>query len=317
MFRLLLWLLFLPAAVLENATVDDEALVLAASPFVSVSTPDHPVEIRYSFQRADLDAAGSRDYIVAMYGDGYDGYVRVLKPQNGGPNVVADAAPRSMVGTGPRVRLVDLDGDGKPEIVASGVLNHGEQTWIYRWNGSLLSLISPAKFTRRGTQISLLGTCEFFDVDGDGKVDIVASAATPEADPVVYKTDFTGRYVQSGVVKYVNNFVRTIDPLDVFTGVFSTQFGESLLVTATIVGSATTRPSAEVFFNGVQVLAPANFSSVVERGERSVWRAQVSVTAEDENEVEVDLSAGAPDSVATVSVVPAASAATTWRGVGQ
>ncbi|HEV2718480.1 MAG TPA: VCBS repeat-containing protein, partial [Thermoanaerobaculia bacterium] len=115
-------------AIAAPAQTPDEGIVRDFWP----SRLGKDVEKLFDFARADLDGTGRGDYIVAIYGNS-PCVVRVLRAAGGAPSLVAEAAPDAMGGHAPRLRLVDLDGDGRPEIVAAfATITGGEVTWIFR-----------------------------------------------------------------------------------------------------------------------------------------------------------------------------------------
>jgi hypothetical protein len=101
---------------------------------------------------ADLDGSGKR-LIVAGYCNGSAGGVRILSPKAGG-SVIATAIPEAMVCRDVSLRILDLDGDRRPEIIAIASQQRGlPATWVFRWRGNALTLLgehpdgSDATFT--------------------------------------------------------------------------------------------------------------------------------------------------------------------------
>lgn len=202
----------------------------------------------------DLDGTGTANYIVAVSDD----RVRVLKTGGGTATVVAEAAPDTMTGANPQLRLVDLDGDGRPEIVASyPTPRASESTWIFRWTGHELTNFGPTVTVGpRHITHSILGLVEFFDVDGDGVLDLVEFDR--EAQGIrIWKRSSDGAYkVTRNRVAYINRYQRHTAEPELFSAVFSATPGQVLEVTV-IVEKAVT--GGDVHINGQLIFGPSDF----------------------------------------------------------
>jgi hypothetical protein len=160
----------------------DEAAVQQAYPALLVDewtqdfgAPLQTVPRLYDFETVDLLGSGVADYIVAAYSNGYTGVVKVFQRQG---NVLVALHERSdMAGSRPLVRLVDFDGDRRPEVVVSFSANGGSSpAWIFRWEGAGLQKISPSYTDDFGSEVPALIDPDFVDVDGDGAIEVINHA---------------------------------------------------------------------------------------------------------------------------------------------
>ncbi|MCU1244314.1 MAG: hypothetical protein JWN02_224, partial [Acidobacteria bacterium] len=225
-------------------TPSDEQIVHASSPSLLSTTTEPAVD----FARADLDQSGSSEYIVAVYCANLQGVVRVLRPDTSGvAEIVAEAAYPAMGGHAPNLRLVDLDGDGSQEIVASfASMGGSESTWIFHWNGADLNLAGPVSIGgRQFTVFSKLGLADFFDADGDAIPEIVEF--NRDGDRLL-KRQPDGTYVRTQApVLYVNRFERHTTEAELFTGVFPATAGQRLKVKVVFAPGAPSPPQGDLY----------------------------------------------------------------------
>jgi hypothetical protein len=284
------------AALAQPAPSADENLALQFYP-PQLGPYGHKL---YDFGRADLDGTGRSDYLVAVYCGNPPGIVRVLKVSGETATLMSEIAPETMGGHFPNLRLVDLDGDGRPEIVASfATIGGGATTWIFKWSGGALTPFGPTVTTgRRRLVHSVLGSVEFFDLDGDGIREIVEHDRIVR-ESHVWKFSSNGKYtVQPSRISYVNRFERHTGDPELFTGVFPAASGQKLEVTV-VRGDANDEHApvtGDLFVNGHRLFGPEDFQKTTR-----VLRA--TITAKDLNEVESTLE-GKPGSAITVSIVP-------------
>lgn len=119
----------------------------------------------------DLDGDGKVDLAGAQWGLGSGGKLKILK--NNGNNTFSVLQDIGLGGIGEGSRIQDLNGDGKPDIVAtfetSIVDRSGFQTYFNNGNGI---------FTRDDTYnmgTRNMPSIDFGDFNQDGKLDIVSS----------------------------------------------------------------------------------------------------------------------------------------------
>jgi hypothetical protein len=83
-------------------------------------------------------------------------------------------------GSEPEVRAVDLDGDGKPEVIVSFLLDRGTDTAIDRIRDTALETIRP--MSTNGGPLLVYPT--LVDLGGTGVIDLVDTTFTgPRSDP--------------------------------------------------------------------------------------------------------------------------------------
>ena len=125
--------------------------------------------VNVDFLKADLDASGRFQFVVAFYSlqnDSQGVYLRVFRQQGSQLLFVGDQEDQhAHGGFGATVSLVDINGDGIPEIDVSGHQANGEQIFheYFTWTGSSLHL-----------SIAAIADPELEDLDGDGVLEIVA-----------------------------------------------------------------------------------------------------------------------------------------------
>lgn len=268
----------------------DEAIVASLFP---PSLIDGNAPHLSAFARADLDGTGVQDAIVAVYGNGYRGAVRVIRAGQ----VAGESSYDLMAGAYPILRLADLDGDGKPEIVASFGTEGGEVTWPLKWSAGRLTLIGPSTTLFHGGVQATLGYAELFDLDGDGKLELVEYIADRPTHSVL-KLGADGRYTRTSTkAVYAGHFVRHDGDPEIFTGVFPAAPGAK--VTLSVVngsaGGANRTTSADLYFNGKQLLFPNDFKKVA-----ATFTLTATSAADGVNEIEVGMQ-GKPGSEVTVS----------------
>lgn len=174
------------------AQTSTDAIVRQFYPQSLVQEVDRQDLLRlYTFQPADLDGTGHADYLVCVYFNGFNDVLRVLRVKDGVGSVVTDATVLPRIGGHlGSVTLVDLDGDGKPEILLNIPGPRSSENWILKWSNGQLSLIpGTTKADSRGRPRTLLTSVELLDIDGDGLPEILSNTAGEARKPVtdVYK----------------------------------------------------------------------------------------------------------------------------------
>lgn len=287
----------LTGASLSAKKVDDEARV-------SLSFPQGLMDgrqLRFSpHERTDLEGSGTKNYIVAVYGNGIQGTVRVLRDNGDAMEVVDETHFPFMRGFMPTLRLVDIDGDGIPEIIAAFNAGGGEGTWPFRWNRGRLALICPAG-KPSATQLAPFGHLEFQDVDGDGHLEIVHTPPGTDPRPEVLKLSEDGvSTTAAGRIVASRRFAKETGDAESYYMTFSAASGTRLIVTVVNGDTHDQRRAVrgDLLLNGTPLLLRGEISAgtktfrvpiVAGNVERNVLELQV----EGASEAEVTLSVAA------------------------
>lgn len=204
-----------------------------------------------------------------------------------------------MFGNSVDVRTIDLESDGRRELVVSAATggSANRNYWIYRWDGADLSDISPAVSTEVPEGGALTeASADFFDLDADGTLEYVVTLADGEGEPAglqVYRLE--GGVLRPGErLEALELFVRTKSkPVNSkrTIGVAATDTP----YTINIVDPSGTS-SAVVSLNGVTLARPSDFRN----RPQTITRQPVQLLPSNTLEVEMR---GAPQSRLLVTVV--------------
>jgi hypothetical protein len=249
-----------------------------------------------AFELADLDGTGTANYIVAAYTNGFRAAIRVLKLQDSTAILVTEPNLRLLGGIFPAVKLVDIENDGRTEVaIYFSSARASTFDWVFKWTGTELRLIGPASVDEHGDVFTDLGDSGFFDVDGDGMLEIVQG---PLDAAEVYKFDGQN-FSLSKTLNLFDTFYRHTGAPVVEMSEFEVANPGGGFVLTIINGdrSGDNRVSSAVIkLNGVEVARPNDFSQQVGKIVR-----QVTVLAQ--NTLEVELR-GAPGGQVLVTVEP-------------
>lgn len=246
-----------------------------------------------AYTDADLDGTGKENYIVAVYSNGFAGAIRVFKKEGTSATLVAAPTSPRISGILPSVRLRDVDGDGRPEIIAGFSTVNGAITsdTVWKWNGKSLHCISPV----------LYGVL-FIDLTGNGKLSAISRDEGGQTDASGFPIDtaiynlVNGRFVRAGTSYLFSYFNRYQGPPHWDTQQFSVP-NLSAQYEMTIVNGAGTHKlvsSATIKLNGTTIASQQNLI-------QKAKVIKVPVTLKASNTVSVKLR-GAPGSRILVSV---------------
>jgi hypothetical protein len=178
----------------EAQTDTDKALVASLVP-ERLRTPNLPDLPRYVYKRADLDGSGRQDYIIAAY-DGVRSALRVIRPGAQKDLVVDETSDRLFLGPDMRIRLEDLDSDGKPEIIVSNGVRGGDGTaWLFGWRDRHLVILGPTRTTGQTPYRVLWSQLEHVEIgaDNNGKPELVSYKRGETMHPILAR-DADGIY---------------------------------------------------------------------------------------------------------------------------
>jgi len=176
------------------------------------------IDVKY--YTVDFDGSGNFNYILAFYSihEVNDGvYFRLFK-KNGADLVLAgnQGDDAGAGGWGIQCRLLDVNGDGIPEIYCTSTTASGrdELFQLYYWNGTeFVDMFAKSDIEQGG----------FYDLYGDGKLELVTPNAVKGYDvlkPVggdykfvkSYLNDPTGSTASDGRLNYVRSTCKRLDP---------------------------------------------------------------------------------------------------------
>jgi hypothetical protein len=239
------------------------------------------VERRQCSAVYDTQASGAPRTIVAAYTNTSTAAIRVLQADASGFRVVA-SAPQSLdlFGGECEVRLLDVDHDGRAEIVVTFSVMVNEVSWVLKWDGRQLVNLTPTADNGDGTLISLLRNADFIDVDNDGVPEIFVggqypppSDGSPAKPGSLYKLS-DGRYAQTELVVGLWIFERSTGTPELDRVPVPLPRGARGPFTLHLVnGGADGRArvtSGEVFLNGERILRPDDFGARVDVIDRPI-----------------------------------------------
>jgi hypothetical protein len=261
-----------------------------------------------AFAEADLNGTGNNDFIVAAYTNGFSAVVRVLRKQGTSAVLANEPQVPLLGGIYPTVTLIDLDNDGKPEVVMGlSSARGGVADWIFKWDGSALRLFGPTEGDLSGNTTTMLGDAVFVDLDGDGIPEVINppefnSVHPGSPGPFVY-TVFAlknGVYAPTGAtLNFFQTYVRA-GGTPVATGDTFTVKDATIPYVITIVNGdqhgGKRVSSATITLNGTVVAGPDVFN-------QGVAALKIPVAVSTNNSITVQL-ASAPGSELTVSIGP-------------
>lgn len=247
----------------------------------------------------------TREYVVAAYSTGGSmgtglGALVLLEHADGAYRV-DDAVTRSIGGDDPALRAIDLDADGRPEVIVTFDQGKGGvETWIYRVANGRLVGIGPLN-PQHG---SLLLVPEILDLDGKGSMDLVQDLNYgSKRDPKITHAHFAlrnGVYVALEPLDYYSTFSRgngkPVSSTETFT-VPANVLGKPFRLTVSNgmeFGRSARVASGSITVNGVVVSGPSDFSE-----SRAVW--SVPIMLSEQNAISVTLG-GKPGGCIAVAI---------------
>lgn len=256
----------------------------------------------YAFAVLDSAIDGTPVLVVAAYTNGIDGMFRVLKASSGSFVVVYEN--EDFDGANPQLELVDIDGDGKKEIVAHSTSFTGiSDIYIYRWDGSSLIDLLPA-----GAE---LVNASLIDLYHDGTMQLISVADgrwTPSSGRPIDNTNFVyrvtnGRFEKDRELILLDCFARSTSRPATATRAFTTNPSGPFRLTVFNGSSGGTDriSSAHIRLNGTEVLGPSQLNQTVS----SVSVSLANVVQQDTLEVQLDSQPGGKIWVAIENMAPA------------
>lgn len=220
----------------------------------------------------DLDRTGREDYLAVAYGNGHIAYLSVIR-KGASPSLVAESAAATACDGSPGVSTIDLEGDGKPELVLScHIGNHGVTfRSIFKWStGALIALNPP--HARRVNAWAPLCEANFADIDGDGIMEVLEADGGFTVDDQDFVTQrwnvyrlVNGRLTQDGarVLPYFGMFVRGKGQPRTNAEQFVATPGKYTLTIANGERGQNMVNSCVITLNGATIASPSLFSKNV------------------------------------------------------
>jgi hypothetical protein len=234
------------------------------------------------FKVADLNGVGTNDFIVAAYTNGFSGAIRVLRKQGNTASIVSEPNLRLLSGIIPKVQLLDLDKDGRPEIIVSYSSARGPAAdWVFKWNGTALNLIGPSVTDANGDVSTVLSEADFIDLNGDGILEIINPPQDSPGTFDVFTLD--GNRLKS--LNFFGVYIRGKATPLVTTRTFSLVKTDISYLVKAINGDSNGNnrvSSAVITLNGKVVIGPEAFN-------QKVSQAVTQVTLQSSNTVNVEL----------------------------
>lgn len=277
MKRLLLFPVLLLAQQLHASTT--EGIAKQFFPEALKMIVDQPIplnEQRTVFVTGSLDPSGPV-LIVAGYCNGERAGIAVISPA-GTPTLLAEVTPESLIGRRIAIRLIDVNGDQRPEIIARVDQYRGlPGTWVYQWSNGRLNLMGPTSEEVPGDVASELSDATFLDLDGDGIMEVIdheAGASYGENGEATVANEYRVGHVGDATLStqsldYFGEFLRnTTTPATTETHFGATnvdQPRELIVINGTGGVKASRVASAIVTLNGSVVVRESDLSINVDR----------------------------------------------------
>ncbi|MFQ5777636.1 MAG: hypothetical protein ACE5IP_06475 [Terriglobia bacterium] len=270
----------------------------------------------FCFAVFDTLPSGDPQTIIAAYTDGIGGAILVISAQGDGSyGVVFEPTEFIFGGFNCKVKLVDLDSDGRNEIrVAFSDYRTFTADWYFRWDGLQLLNLGPTQGDP--SVFTVLNTSDPLDLDHDGILEIISigdsslladeTGTVPNAPKEVYKS-LGGPYTFERTLAYYGFFRRETGAPQMFQEALAfpaEPTGNFVLKVINGKHDGTNRvSSARILLNGVEILSPTHFSQQVEF-------LSIPVTLVRNNSIEVTL-AGKPLGTIIVTIENVSAAGST------
>lgn len=209
-------LAIVPAA--YDQSLDIQALVDSFYPSSRLTTTT--AAERESCAAVLSGTAESPTTVVAGYTNRSSGAIRVLQRTGAGAFAVTFDHPEAWVLPGSRctIRLRDVDFDDRPEVFVYFHAVRGAAGWVFRWDGTSLTNLTPTR-TTEGRVSSLLVDPTTYDLDHRGPLEIIAAREVERLGPgmrsrspaFVYRLGSSGFEVD-GTLLVVAAYRADVDP---------------------------------------------------------------------------------------------------------
>lgn len=224
--------------------------------------PERPIVRNVTVLRLDLDRSGRDDYLAAAYSNGLAAALRLIRGSADAAIVVAEARNATLGGRGtPELYVVDIENDKRPELV----VGFWRETWMYKYENGELALFGPTRSTTAG-ETTNLGNATFFDLDGDGTLEILEEApVSGDAAYTAHKLQDDGSFARiSTPIIFADRFDRAEGEPQVVGRHFSASPGDYVLrITNGDQDKKNIVTAGEIRLNGKVVFGSSDFKKNV------------------------------------------------------
>lgn len=229
---------------------------------------------RECFAVYDRLTDGTPKTIMAGYGSGFDGAIAVIQLQpSGNYQVVYEPSGLAMDGASCSVKVVDVTGDGVPEVWYRFGGQRGDGNWVFKWDGTQLTNIGPTAENSRVGTWSNISNGSLVDLYHDGTLQIYSSEWQWSANDLIGGPDYLYRYsngsfhpdmaalmhsVFYGSQGKTEQETEDFEPTNRSTGPYL------LKITNGDLGGANRVSRAHILVNGKEIFGPNDFNSQIE-----------------------------------------------------
>src|SRR5713101_337951 len=199
-----------------DAAIKQQLLAQPPAAFVELGTKLPNESLSVDFLRADLDGSGKFQFLIALYSlDGDGVFLRVFRQEGSQLTLVGEQEDKDPHGGwGTHASLVDIDGDGIPELDLAGTEANGRQTFheYMVWTGTSLHSAIVYVADARLEDIDGDGILELISGNGDGTFNIYKFQGTNFVLSQTVNHDPQGIVGSDGKVHFVRSFLNALHP---------------------------------------------------------------------------------------------------------
>jgi len=183
-------------------------------------SPSGPTERTSCYRILETSPGGDPMVVIAGYTDRRNGAIRLLQRNEAGEFAVAYDNPSTWMLAGARcaVRLQDVDFDGRPEALVNFQGVRASAGWMFAWDGSALTNLTPTRTDDGQTASRWLGPVAY-DLEHKDSLRVIASVDVPRNAPgerpvnpaFAYRLGPSGYEVEKSVLA-VMGFRADVDP---------------------------------------------------------------------------------------------------------
>ncbi len=199
-----------------DAAIKQQLLAQPPAALVELGTKLPNESLSVDFLRADLDGSGKFQFFIALYSLNGDGvFLRVFRQEGSQLTLVGEQEDKDPHGGwGTHASLVDIDGDGIPELDLAGTEANGRQTFheYMVWTGTSLHAAIVYVADARLEDIDGDGILELISGNGDGTFNIYKFQGTNFVLSQTVNHDPQGIVGSDGKAHFVRSFLNALHP---------------------------------------------------------------------------------------------------------